>query len=98
MGDLELVAKVFNRLTRLERQGDQDVFRVETLYGTLNAFGWVIDIATADTFADIFPAGMTADGLADALRVWEVERVERDDIVEIPPSEIMVAMTRGAAE
>jgi len=98
MGDLELVAKVFNRLTRLERQGDQDVFRVETLYGMLNAFGWVVDIGTADTFVDIFPSGMTAGGLADALRVFEVERVERDDLAEIPPSEIMVAMMRGAAE
>jgi hypothetical protein len=41
---------------------------------------------------------MTAGGLADALRVFEVERVERDDLAEIPPSEIMVAMMRGAAE
>jgi len=94
MKDLEMVATVYNRLLRLGRQNDEDVFLIETLCGNLTAFGWAAEVQLCNLLVDVFREGATADGLAAALKVWDVARVEPDDLADVPPSEVLLAMMR----
>ena len=81
MKDLEIVADIFNRLLPIARQTDRRVYILETLCGTLNAFGWAVDIGDCNLLVDVHPDGMTADALADAMRTWEIERIECNEPV-----------------
>jgi hypothetical protein len=98
MTELQAVTQTFNRLLRLEILNDQDVMRVPTLFGTLNAAGWVVDFDQCGNLDDWHPCGMTAAELLDSLESLGVPFVERDDAPPMPPSRFVRAMTTEVTE